>query len=421
MARTAGTWGTAIPRKDSHGKIVGYQARYPHPLIPGKRVSKNFRSKGEALAWLDREHRLVDDHRRGERMWTPPKQREQERKKEEQSKAIIFAEYADRWMRSYPLRHHITDASQKKVEEQTAHLLQAPFASKLLCTITTEDIISWIHSEETKGQHYALGNACARLRAIMRDAVEEGVIEQNPCPKAMPKAPKASKQSQIPPATREELEAIYNAMPKAYRTAPYIAALFGMRIGEVCALQHQDIDLQHHVLHIRHSVDTVGAHGIKTTKTDSSTADKHIDEKTVPILEEALSQTPDVPAQFIFPKRNSNRPLLQQDMRKLFDAAKNAAGRPDLRFHSLKATYVTAAYRTVGVSPKEVQEASRHSDAKTNLVYQRTAASSEATINHSVAQQLLPVKRTRETIEREIHEAEARLAQLKKELAALND
>ena len=74
MARTKGTWGTVreVPRKGSgrwqasyvHGGIWGVErgVRFTAPQI--------FETRGDAYAWLGREHRLVDRDD-----WTPPGER----------------------------------------------------------------------------------------------------------------------------------------------------------------------------------------------------------------------------------------------------------------------------------------------------------------------------------------------------------
>ena len=64
MARTKGTWGTVreVPRKGS-GR---YQASYVHGGIWGVErgirftAPQTFDTRGDAWAWLDREHRLID-------------------------------------------------------------------------------------------------------------------------------------------------------------------------------------------------------------------------------------------------------------------------------------------------------------------------------------------------------------------------
>ena len=71
MARTKGTWGTVreVPRKGS-GR---FQASYVHGGVWGVQkgvrftAPQTFDTRGDAWAWLDREHRLIDRDD-----WTPP-------------------------------------------------------------------------------------------------------------------------------------------------------------------------------------------------------------------------------------------------------------------------------------------------------------------------------------------------------------
>ena len=91
MARTKGTWGTVreVPRKGS-GR---YQASYVHGGIWGVErgirftAPQTFDTRGDAWAWLDREHRLIDRDD-----WTPPAERirqaHAEREQDKQARRI---------------------------------------------------------------------------------------------------------------------------------------------------------------------------------------------------------------------------------------------------------------------------------------------------------------------------------------------
>lgn len=66
-------------------------------------------------------------------------------------------------------------------------------------------------------------------------AVAEGAVDKSPVTMKAPAIPK-SRQAQIPPATAEELQTIYAAMPDTTRISVWLGAILGLRIGEVVSL-----------------------------------------------------------------------------------------------------------------------------------------------------------------------------------------
>ena len=55
--------------------------------------------------------------------------------------------------------------------------------------------------------------------------------------------------------TRQEIDTLVEGFPEYYRLSIHLALLVGgLRIGEVCGLQLRDIDLDHRLLYVRHSV-----------------------------------------------------------------------------------------------------------------------------------------------------------------------
>ena len=75
--------------------------------------------------------------------------------------------------------------------------------------------------------------------------------------------------------TRQEIDTLVEGFPEYYRLSIHLALLVGgLRIGEVCGLQLRDIDLDHRLLYVRHSVtqgpDDLGEYRLDETKTPES-------------------------------------------------------------------------------------------------------------------------------------------------------
>lgn len=408
--RKARKWGTVISRKNSRG--ITYEARYSHN---GKRISRNFPDKLSAQSWLSSEKALVDADHAGLQRWTSPTEREASAK--EQTERIVtlgewLSTWGERWVTTKEDGTPTATATRRKRREYLSHI-SGSFLNKPIGTVTSADIQKWVN-EFTAGPTPRL-RAFQTLKRSLQDAVNTGVIVRHPMAgMRSPKLP-PSRQAQIPPATPKELEEIANNMPEYSRSTIWLAAVFGLRINEVCALSCDDIDLAHHVLHIRHAVDPE-TRQLKDTKNASSTADMHIPDAIVPVLREQLgTRSGHIP---LFPAPHGGY-MNDKTLRRQFDSAKISAGRPDLHFHTLRATSITVATQD-GATLAETMRLGRHSDVATSVLrYQRASGQRLTAISENVARTLLPRRRTREEIERELADARKRVKQLEAELTEL--
>lgn len=404
------SFGSIIQRKNRQGFVISLEARYPNPLDSTKRTIKQFPLGARAMAqrWLDDEEKLVNAHLAGAATWTSPRAREV---KKEKSK-ILFRNYSQDFLDNYRAKDGsaLTESSARKKREAVDHL-NAFFGDMRVREIKQKHVEKWLDGDYVEGVH-ALRRSYQVLKAIVEKAMtttddEPALLDTNPCARPNPRLPK-SKQSMIPVATQEELDLLYRAMPDYSRIAIYIGAVFGLRISEICALQIQDFDFTRKILHVRHALargkKDMGQLKLKETKTESSTADLPIPDDFIVLLKKHISNycVLDKDAMFIQPKWSNI--LSPNTLRAQFNVAKITAGRPDLHFHTLRATAITAAAQEGG-TPKEVQEYGRHASAKISLaLYQRATQKGEERLVNKVFTSLIKPERTREVVEAE-HEA----------------
>lgn len=411
-------FGSIIQRKNRQGYVISLEARYTNPLDQSKRVIKSFPLGAKAVAqhWLDEEEKLVDAHMAGTETWTPPKVREAKKAKAK----ILFRDYSEQFLDTYRTSDgsKLTEASARKKREAIDHLNKY-FGDMMVSEIKQQNVEDWLDGDYVDGVH-ALRRAYQVLKAIVKKALasnedEPALLDSDPCQRPNPKLPK-SRQSMIPPATQEELGLIYNAMPNYSRIAIYLGAVFGLRISEVCALQVCDIDFAHKLLHVRHALtrgdgDT-GALSFKGTKTESSNEDLPIPDSFAPLIKEHIkAHCESSKTAMLIPAKHSNI-MSPNTLRTQFDEAKLAASRPDLHFHTLRATAITAAAQAGG-TPKEVQEYGRHASAKISLaLYQRATREGERQLANKVFTTLVKPERTRDLIEAEYKEALKQIQEL---------
>ncbi len=341
------------------------------------------------------------------------------KKKEQVKRNLVFSDYATEFVATWRKKdgRPFEEATKRKNNEYLRHLLQAPFAGKKLVNISESDIYAWL--DEPMGPTPRL-RVFQLLKRIMLKAQQTGLIAQSPVTMRAPKLPK-SKQAQIPVATREELETIYNAMPEYCRISVYLGSCFDLRINEVCTLQVRDFDLQNRLLHVRHSVGKgegdKGFRSLKDTKTAASNATLPIPEGMVQMLEEQIAGREGEAMLIASPKTGGI--MTDPALRRLFNRAAEQAGRPDLHFHTLRATAIDAATHQ-GATLRETMALGRHDDEKTSIErYQRASTDRLRELSNKVANSLLPQKRTHEEVEREIRKTKQRLQALEEELSQL--
>ena len=137
--------------------------------------------------------------------------------------------------------------------------------------------------------------------------------------------------------------------PDYYRLALWLSLLVGgLRLGEVCALQLRDIDLENLQLHVRHSVnrgpDDRGKYRLCEPKTESSKRVVPIPKPLVPLIEDHISRfcKDRKPDTMLFHSTMLDDWLLPPTtIERMFRTAREKIGRPDITFHSLRATHAT--------------------------------------------------------------------------------
>nr|WP_147346404.1 site-specific integrase [Bifidobacterium pseudocatenulatum] len=276
-------------------------------------------------------------------------------------------EFATTWLNYAADGSELAAGSKRKHREYLSHLSHAFFWKYPLTGITTEDINRWLADLDNFGGATPRKKTFQLLKSVYAKAVAEGAVPKSPVSMKAPAVPK-SRQAQIPPATPEELQEIYANMPKTTRLSVWLGAILDLRIGEVVSLQVKDWNPKTQTLRVCHSADENG--GLKATKTATSNTTQPVPPQLGKLLEEACDGKN--PTDFIVTCSDGTH-ITPNRLRDHFNEAKINAGRPDLHFHTLRATSITAAVAT-GASLKDTMQWGRHADAQTSIErYQRAS------------------------------------------------
>ncbi len=392
-----------------------FRAKYTYR---GDVITRTFKDRLSAEAWLNGERSRVEASEAGIKQWTSPTERKRQETAIERRRVLfcdyVTEEFAPTWLNYSADGNELAAGSKRKHREYLVHLSHAFFWKYPLTGITTEDINRWLADLDNFGGATPRKKTFQLLKAVYSKAVAEGAVDKSPVTMKAPAVPK-SRQAQIPPATAEELQTIYAAMPDTTRISVWLGAILDLRIGEVVSLQCQDWNPKTQTLRVCHSADEHGE--LKATKTATSNTTQPVPPQLAKLIDEACDGRK--PTDFIVTCADGTH-ITPNRLRDHFNEAKTKAGRPDLHFHTLRATSITAAVAT-GASLKDTMQWGRHADAATSIErYQRASGSERMReIANGIESTLMPHTPTVEELETAIAETEKRLASLKSQLAAV--
>jgi integrase len=294
--RSRRQWGTVITRRDEEGQIITYQARYVNPLDHSKKVSRNFGPDylAEAYKWLDEEHYYVTLHDKGIRPWVHPSHRE------DPGRRVLFREYAVSYFDSY----HKKDGTKlcgrsKRIVKDALDKLMPHFGDMEVSRITKAEVDKWYATASKQYKPGAFEHACNTLKRVLtaaskpQDDDSPALLSANPC--NFPTLRKPSARRNQTPLTKDEIDRLVPLFPEYYRLCIRLSLLVGgLRIGEICGLQLRDIDLDHGLLYVRHSVDRgpadLGSYQLADVKTPRSNRVVPIPASAVAMIREHIEK-----------------------------------------------------------------------------------------------------------------------------------
>lgn len=347
MARSKRTFGevSALPS----GR---YRARYVGP--DGRRHSapQTFHTKGDADAWLTlRRSEVLREE------WTPA-----------QAARAPFGDYARTWLTERDLKPRTRAHYSSLLDKQ----IMPTFADVPMKAITPASVRRW-HGSLPADRPTLRAHAYGLLRTILQTALHDGEISANPV--HIRGAGSAKRVVKIRPASLPELESLVSAMPERYRVMTLLAAWCGLRFGELTELRRRDIDTAPGVIRIRRAVTRVrGKFVVGTPKSDAGIRDVAIPPHLLPAVKDHLQATITGGKDgLLFPSAGDpTQHLAPSSLYRVFYRAREAAGRPDLRWHDLRHTGAVLAAQT-GASLAELMGRLGHSTPAAAMRYQHAA------------------------------------------------
>jgi integrase len=206
------------------------------------------------------------------------------------------------------------------------------------------------------------------LRTIMKDAIRDDLITTNPVD--IRDASRARKRHQTQVATLAELQAIVEHVPDRYRLMIMLASWCALRYGEIIELRREDVTAAS-VRVTRGVVRVGGTYAIGDPKSAAGRRAVAIPPHMAGMVGHHLAEhTGPEASALLFPAAGDPRKhLAPSSFYKIYYPAREAAGRPDLRFHDLRHTGATLAAAT-GATLAQLMNRLGHSTAGAAMIYQ---------------------------------------------------
>jgi integrase len=331
---------------------AGGETRYDVRLRLGGRVqTKTFRRRSDADRWA----------------------RQQETRKDlgdlvdPQAGAVTLVDYARRWLPPRELR--------PRTRELYGHLLArriAPtFGAEPINLITTEAVRAW-HATITRDiSALQAAKAYRLLRAMLNTAVADGQLSTNPC--CIPGAGQ-ERSPERPLVEPADVLRLVEAIEPRFKALVPLAAVGGLRVGELLGLQRRHVDLVEATVCVEQQAIELfdSSRIISAPKTEAGRRTVAIPEFVVVALAEHLERfTADSGDAWVFVGERGE-PTRRITLQRSWTAAREATGMTHITLHDLRHAGATLAAWT-GASTKELMARLGHSTPRAALRYQHAA------------------------------------------------
>ena len=335
-----------------------HQVRYTGPDGIRRNAPSTFAARVDAEAYIVTKRREID-----RQVWDATD--------DDKPEPITFGAYAAGWLEGRQVAGRPIKARTK--EHYTAilddHLLDT-FGTRQLAAIKPKDVRDW-YAKTLVDKPTMRSHAYSLLRTIMGSAVNDELIDNNPC--RIVGAGRARRVHKIRPASIDELATLTAEMPERLRLMVTLASWCALRFGEAVELRRSDVDVENEVLRIRRAaVRTKGTYSVTTPKSDAGLRDVAIPPHIIPAIEDHLAKYVGVKRDsLLFPAGHGGH-LQPATLGRHWYKARAAAKRPDLRWHDLRHSGAVLAAAT-GASLAELMARLGHSTPQAAMRYQHAA------------------------------------------------
>lgn len=363
-----------------------HRARYLGPDGELHKADATFPTRTAAKLWLTERQAEIASGK-----WRPPAEVEADKAAEAvelAAKQITLGSYARTWLdtrtnsRGEPLRIRTRTEYERLLRApgtRDADDPGGPLAELLplvVGSVTAATVRDWRAKQMKTGTKTQTSRAYGLLKAIMTTALEDQLIPRQPC--TIKGGSHTSTGKAVVPPTDEELEVILATIKRDYLAMVLIAAVGGLRYGEVTALQASDVTVERddagavHAVRIDVNKQVVWVTGkggnegeVKALASNRNVAIFGDDARTI-----ADHVKGKIGQALLFPAVTDPTGYLHgTTFHRHWAKAREAAGRSDLTFHALR-HYAGTSYAQAGATLKETMARLGHSSPQAAMRYQ---------------------------------------------------
>ncbi len=277
---------------------------------------------------------------------------------------LTFSAWCDEW---WATKVDLRARTLARYERDLRLHIRPHFDRRPLAKITKTEVQAWVAEMRASGvPDSAVRRRFSVFRSVMTGAVEDERLVKSPC--AGVRLPEV-RRGDIEVLSPEEVAELAATMPEWCRSWVLVAAWSGLRWSEMVGLRRRDVDMLRRRFVVSQQVVEVGStfRGFDPPKTHAGRRQVPIWAPIYPILEEQLAKRAQPGKDgLVFVNTRGNTPHLSSFTSQTWKKARERIGRPDLRWHDLRHTYV-AIRIAAGAHPKEIQEECGHSSYKTTM------------------------------------------------------
>ncbi len=365
-----------------------HRAAYVGPDGKLHRAPATFATVTEARHWLaERQAEIARES------WQPPAARAAQAEQaaaEAARREVTLGEYAAKWIetrtnsRGEPLRP-------RTVENYEGYLRPAGVTTKKdkigkggplaemvvrrLGEITPEMVRDWRAAQIETGRVSQTSRAYDLMKSVLKTAVDDGIIEKNPC--QIRGGSTASTGKKVEPPTDAELSVILSSIDKRYKALAVLACGAGLRWGENTELRAKDVVVERDEAGEVDCVRIIVSRQVVYTKKDGRHVGKvkaaasvrtvavYGDDARI-IAEQAHGKIGDA---LLTTNHDGTSWLPQSSFWRHWHKAVVAAERSDLPLHGLR-HFAGTRYAQTGATLKETMDRLGHSSVKAAMRYQ---------------------------------------------------
>src|SRR5690349_8272249 len=335
-----------------------WQAHYVGPDHKLHKAPHTFPSDVAAESWLAIERRKIDLGTWGT---------------VERSDGVTLRAYATRWIEHRQLRPRTTAHYESMLER----LILPELGDAKIVTLTPAQIREW-HAGLGSDHHTRNAHAYALLHAICATAVQDEVLDANPC--RIRAAMQTKRRREIDILTPAELDRLATKMPSQLRASVILAGWCGLRWGETSELRRGDVSADCATLRVRRAVTYRGGEfHVGEPKTAAGVRDVAVPPHIRPILKAHLKNHVGQPADSLLFPTDDGKHMHGDNYRTHWEKARAAIKRPNLRVHDLRHVGAVLAAQS-GATTAELMHRLGHSTPQMALKYQHVAEGRDAEI-----------------------------------------